>query len=128
MITGHDIHKYLGIGSKQDSFGVYIGFQQIGDARSVTKIGRSKNAQAIQRGRAQGGAEWWFTAYFELPNNAATHQIEKLAKCKFKEWHVAGPQRQTELYDIDPNKAVLMLAELIATNGFSVRNFAKEMA
>jgi len=31
------------------------------------------------------------------------------------------------LYDIDADKAVLMLAELIATNGFSVRNFAQEI-
>jgi len=127
MITGHDIHKYLGIGSKQDSFGVYIGFQQIGDARSVTKIGRSKNAQAIQRGRAQGGAEWWFTAYFELPNNAATHQIEKLAKCKFKEWHVAGPQRQTELYDIDCDLAADMLEAIISDAGYEIFDFAQEI-
>ena len=127
MITGHDIHKILGISSVEDSHGVYVGFQQIGDVRAPTKIGRSKNAQAIQRGRAQGGAEWWFAAYFELPNKAATQLIEKQAKLHFKEWHIKGTQRQTELYDIDADKAVLMLAELIATNGFSVRNFAKEI-
>ena len=127
MITGHDIHKYLGISSVEDSHGVYVGFQQIGIHRAATKIGRSKNAQAIQRGRAQGGAEWWFAAYFELPNKAATQLIERQVKTVFKEWHIKGTQRQTELYDIDPNKAVLMLAELIATNGFCIRNFANEI-
>ena len=127
MITGHDIHKYLGISSVEDSHGVYVGFQQIGIHRAATKIGRSKNAQAIQRGRAQGGAEWWFAAYFELPNKAATQLIERQVKTVFKEWHIKGTQRQTELYDIDPNKAVLMLAELITTNGFCIRNFANEV-
>ena len=127
MITGHDIHKILGISSVEDSHGVYVGFQQIGQSRAPTKIGRSKNAQAIQRGRAQGGAEWWFAAYFELPNKAATQLIEKQVKTVFKEWHIKGTQRQTELYDIDAVKAALMLAELIAMNGFSVRNFAQEI-
>ena len=127
MITGHDIHKILGISSVEDSHGVYVGFQQIGQSRAPTKIGRSKNAQAIQRGRAQGGAEWWFAAYFELPNKAATQLIEKQVKTVFKEWHIKGTQRQTELYDIDADKAALMLAELIAMNGFSVRNFAQEI-
>ena len=56
MITGHQIHQYLGLNSKQDSFGVYTGFQEINGHRAETKVGRSKNAQAIQRGRAQGGA------------------------------------------------------------------------
>ena len=127
MITGHDIHKILGISSVEDSHGVYVGFQQIGIHRAATKIGRSKNAQAIQRGRAQGGAEWWFAAYFELPSKAATQLIERQVKTVFKEWHIKGTQRQTELYDIDPNKAVLMLAELITTNGFCIRNFAQEI-
>jgi len=127
MITGHDIHKYLGIGSTQDSFGVYVGFQQIGEARSMTKIGRSKNAQAIQRGRAQGGAEWWFAAYFELPNNAATHQIEKLVKTVFKLLQVAGPQRQTELYDIEPDLAADMLQTIISDAGYETFDFAKEI-
>ena len=127
MITGHDIHKMLGISSVEDSHGVYVGFQQIGNVRAPTKIGRSKNAQAIQRGRAQGGAEWWFAAYFELPNNAATHQIEKLAKCKFKEWHVAGSQRQTELYDIEPDLAADMLQIIISDAGYETFDFAKEI-
>ena len=50
MITGHEIHEYLGIGSKPDSFGVYTGFE-IDGHRAPTKVGRSKNAQAIQRGQ-----------------------------------------------------------------------------
>ena len=127
MVTGHDIHSYLGLRSTDDCYGVYVGFQEINEQLAPTKVGRSKNAQAIQRGRAQGGAEWWFAAYFELPNKAATQLIERQVKTVFKEWHIKGTQRQTELYDIDADKAVLMLAELIATNGFSVRNFAQEI-
>ena len=34
MITGHEIHKYLGIDSKADSFGVYTGFQEIDGHRA----------------------------------------------------------------------------------------------
>ena len=68
MITGHEIHEYLGLTSTQDCYGVYAGFQEIDGHRACTKIGRSKNAQAIQRGRAQGGANWWFESYFSYLN------------------------------------------------------------
>ena len=127
MITGHDIHKYLGISSVEDSHGVYVGFQQIGQSRAPTKIGRSKNAQAIQRGRAQGGAEWWFAAYFELPNKAATQLIEKQVKTVFKEWHIKGTQRQTELYDIDADLAADMLEAIISDAGYEIFDFAHEI-
>ena len=54
MVTGHDIHSYLGLRSTDDCYGVYVGFQEINEQLAPTKVGRSKNAQAIQRGRAQG--------------------------------------------------------------------------
>ena len=80
MITGHEIHEYLGLTSTQDCHGVYAGFQEIDRHHAPTKIGRSKNAQAIQRGRAQGGANWWFVSYFLLPDKKSTQLVEKKIK------------------------------------------------
>jgi hypothetical protein len=38
MITGHDIHKYLGLNSTQDSLGVYVGYQEIDGTTAPTKV------------------------------------------------------------------------------------------
>ena len=75
MVTGHDIHSYLGLRSTDDCYGVYVGFQEINEQLAPTKVGRSKNAQAIQRGRAQGGANWWFVAYYIFANETRSHNI-----------------------------------------------------
>ena len=110
MVTGHDIYKHLGLSSTEDLCGVYIGWQQIGKKQAPLKIGRSKNAQAIQRGRAQGGAEWWFGAYFLLPDNDATRIVERQMKYTFKEYNIKGTQRQTELYSLEAGQAKLEIA------------------
>ena len=99
MVTGHDIHHYLGLRSTDDCYGVYVGFQEINEQLAPTKVGRSKNAQAIQRGRAQGGANWWFVAYYQLPTNADTHLVEREWKQQMQSQRIKlTTQRQTELY------------------------------
>ena len=128
MITGHEIHEYLDIGSKDDSCGVYVGFQEINSYRAATKVGRSKNAQAIQRGRAQGGANWWFTAYFSLPDVDATHKVEREWKKLMKSQRIEKTaQRQTELYYLSTKDAGKELEQIVRRQGYEVRDLEKEI-
>ena len=128
MITGHEIHKYLGIDSKADSFGVYTGFQEIDGHRAPTKVGRSKNAQAIQRGRAQGGANWWFASYFLLPNNLATREVEKTWKKQMRSQNIENClQKQTELYYFSAEDAADELEGVVRSCGFEVRDLVEEI-
>ena len=83
MITGHRIHEYLGIKSDGESPGVYVGFQEIDGLHAKTKIGRTFKAQPLQRGRAQGGANWWFYSYFLLPTNEDTRKVDRVMKKQF---------------------------------------------
>ena len=128
MITGHEIHKYLGIGSKDDSCGVYVGFQEIDGHQAATKVGRSKNAQAIQRGRAQGGANWWFTTYFLLPDVDATHKVEREWKELMKSQRIEKTaQRQTELYYLSAKDAANELEQIVRRQGYEVRDLVEEI-
>ena len=128
MITGHDIHNYLGINSKQDSLGVYVGFQEINEIMAPTKVGRSKNAQAIQRGRAQGGANWWFVAYFMLPTLEDIKRVELEWKRQMKSQNIEKTlQRQTELYYLSPDDAADELEDLIRSLGYEVRDLVEEI-
>ena len=128
MITGHQIHQYLGLNSTQDSFGVYTGFQEINGHRAETKVGRSKNAQAIQRGRAQGGANWWFASYFLLPDNSATREVEKTWKKQMKSQNIENClQKQTELYYFSAEDAANELEGVVRSCGFEVRDLVEEI-
>jgi hypothetical protein len=128
MITGHEIHEYLGLNSKQDSHGVYAGFQEIDKHRAHTKIGRSKNAQAIQRGRAQGGANWWFISYFMLPDKESTHIVEKKIKETLRSQNIEkATQRQTELYYLSPEDASDEIEQIIRHLGYEVRDLVSEI-
>ena len=128
MITGHEIHEYLGLGAKDDSCGVYVGFQEIGGHRASTKVGRSKNAQAIQRGRAQGGANWWFTAYYSLPDVYATHIVEREWKWLMKSQRIEKTiQRQTELYNLTTTDAADKLKQIVRGQGYAVKDLVEEI-
>ena len=128
MITGHDIHKYLGLNATQDSLGVYVGYQEIDGTTAPTKVGRSKNAQAVQRLRAQGGANWWFVAYFILPTLEATYLVEKAWKSQMKSKNIAkGLQRQTELYDLSPEDAADEMEGLLRSMGYEIRDLVDEI-
>ena len=128
MITGHEIHEYLGLNSKQDCYGVYAGFQEIDGHQAQTKIGRSKNAQAIQRGRAQGGANWWFDSYFMLPTNIDTYIVEKEIKRTLDSQHIEKTaQRQTELYYLSPEDASNEIEGILRDLGYEVRDLVEEI-
>lgn len=128
MITGNEIHTYLGLRSTDDSCGVYVGWQQIGEARAQTKIGRSKNAQAIQRGRQQGGANWWFAGYFLLPDLAATRHAEReIAKALKLHRIKKTVQRQTELYSLNPDEACAQVESVLRSLGYEIRDVVDEI-
>jgi len=128
MITGHDIHKYLGFNSKQACFGVYTGFQEINGYHAPTKVGRSSNALAIQRGRSQGGANWWYSSYFLLPNRPSTYFIEKEWAKQMSTQRIENcAQRQTELYYLSPEDAADELESIIRSCGFDVRDIVEEI-
>ena len=121
MITGHDIYAHLGLRSTEDCYGVYVGVQEINEQLAPTKVGRSKNALAIQRGRAQGGANWWFCAYFQLPTNADTHLVERAWNQQMKSQRIKDTdQRQTELYYLSPSDAVDELEALVRSMGYGI--------
>lgn len=128
MITGKRIHKYLGISSDDDSLGVYVGFQEIDGLHAKTKIGRSKNAAAIQRGRQQGGANWWFYSYFLLPTLEDTRKVDRVMKKQFKPHNCKKTeQNQTELYYWSPEQATNELEDLLRSMGYEIRDLVEEI-
>ena len=129
MLTGKEIHKYLGIRSDGESPGVYVGFQEIDGHRARTKIGRSFKAQPIQRGRQQGGANWWFYSYFLLPSNEDTRKVDRIMKKQFKPQNIENTeQNQTELYYWSPEEATNELEDLLRSLGYEIRNLVEEIA
>ena len=128
MITGHDIHKYLDFNSKQTCFGVYTGFQEINGYRAPTKVGRSSNALAIQRARSQGGANWWFTSYFILPNRPSTYFVEKEWGKQMSSQRLENClQKQTELYYFSAEDAADELEGVVTSCGFEIRDIVEEI-
>ena len=128
MITGHDIYSYLNLRSIDDCYGVYVGVQEINEQLAPTKVGRSKNALAIQRGRAQGGANWWFCAYFQLPTNEDTYLVEREWRHQMSAIRITKtPQRQRELYYFSPTEAVDELEQLIQSMGYEVNDLVDEI-
>lgn len=128
MVTGSEIHKHLGLRSKDDCYGVYVGTQEIRGTYASTKIGRSRNAWAIQRGRAQGGANWWFHSYFQLPNYEATRIVDAEMKRTFESQRIdKAEQGQTELYMLSLDDASSELEALLRSMGFEIRELVDEI-
>ena len=138
MITGYEIWDYckqlnilvphLSRGSwKLGTVGVYTGFQEIKGHRAPTKVGKTVDTGAINRGRAQGGANWWFASYFLLPNKESSVLIEREWKRLMKSQNVEGEQRQTELYYLSPWDAADELEGVIRSNGLEVRDLVEEI-
>ena len=133
MITGHEIHEYLGLSSTQDCHGVYAGFQEIDGHQAQTKIGRSKNAQAIQRGRAQGGANWWFDSCFHTIILCCLLRririiVEKAIRRTLDSQHIEKTaQRQTELYYLSPKDASNEIEGILRDLGYEVRDLVEEI-
>lgn len=96
-----------------ETFGIYVGFQEISGTIGPTKIGRTINVKAIQRGRAQGGANWWFYSFWSLPDRQETYAIEKVIKKQLAEYRFVGEQNQQELYNLCPSKATALVSKVI---------------
>jgi hypothetical protein len=90
---------------KRDSetFGIYMGVQEIKGTYADIKVGRTVNVKAIQRGRSQGGANWWFLYFWPLKDKEATHKAEAALKPLLEQFKVKGTQGtgQTEIYSSD---------------------------
>lgn len=113
MLTGYDIYQHLNLKSTDSLYGVYIGQQEIDGTWGPLKIGRCSNAHALQRGRCQGGANWWFLSYYVVPNLEVTWAVEGDAKEILHRYKIDAPQRQRELYDIPTLQARLILENLV---------------
>ena len=107
-----DIEILLGASDSQ-TFGVYIGYQAIGTCIGPTKIGRTVNVKAIERGRSQGGADWWFHSFWPLSDRALTYKIEALVKKTLSEYRTKGGQSQTELYSLSLAEAETRVSQLL---------------
>jgi len=107
-----DIEAVLGVSDSQ-TFGIYIGYQAIGTCIGPTKIGRTVNVKAIERGRSQGGADWWFHSFWPLSDRAETYKIESLVKKTLSEYKTKGGQSQTELYALTLAEAETRVSQLL---------------
>lgn len=123
MITGKAIHDFYDISySDSTTFGIYAGFQEIDSVRSKIKIGRCNNAAAIQRGRSQGGANWWFVSFYPMPSNASTYIASKAIKEALSIYRIPGEQGQTEIYNITETKLDALILPLLDELGYSSTN------
>ena len=133
MITGYDIHHYLGIGEVSCP-GFYVGFNEINGVRAPTKTGVSANARAVQRGRAQGGANWWFESYFMLPSNVDTKEVKKEWTRQMKSQNIKVKKdyiwsyAPVELYQLSPRDATNELEALLISMDYETRDIVKEIS
>lgn len=112
MFNAIDVETQI---NKRDSetFGIYVGCQEISNVLGPTKVGRTVNVKAIQRGRAQGGANWWFYAWWSVNDRQETYSLEKQAKKALKEYSVKGLQGQKELYSLSLAETVAILEKVL---------------
>ena len=126
-VTGHEIYKHLGLKQNDHLNGVYACWQQIEQTKAPIKIGRSVNPVAIQRGRSQGGADWYFGCYYVLPNRQATQDVERELKRKLSKFNKAGTQRQTELYTFGMPRAISQIEATLNEMQMPIRNIVLEL-
>jgi len=120
--TGHDIYALLNLKSTDSLYGVYAGWQQIGGTKAPTKLGRCKNPVALQRGRSQGGADWWFGCYYLLESNELTRTVERALKRALHNQRKAGTQRQTELYSFGMPRAISSIESILQKHNLPIDN------
>jgi len=107
-----DIETVLGSSDSQ-TFGIYIGYQAIGSCIGPTKIGRTVNVKAIERGRSQGGADWWFHSFWPLSDRSETYKVESAIKKELIQYKTKGGQSQTELYALTLAEAETRVSQLL---------------
>ena len=128
MITGYDIYKYFNLKSTDHLYGVYVGVQEIRKIYAPIKIGRCSNPHALQRGRSQGGANWWFITYYLLDNNDQTWEVERALKPALKEYSIKALQRQRELYSLTPQQAAFYIESTLIQLSLPVQNIVDLMS
>jgi len=112
QFSAHHIEQLLGL-KDSETYGIYIGYQQIRDCIGPTKIGRTINVRALQRGRSQGGAAWWFHSFWVVPDREQTYVIEKTLKKCLTDYSITGSQNQKELYSLSLEEAEAKISELL---------------
>ena len=128
MITGKQIHDYYDLGySDSKTYAIYAGFQEISGTRSHIKLGRCNNAAALQRGRAQGGANWWFIGFYPMSTNASTYIASKHIKESLAKSRIPGAQGQTELYNIKESEIDSIIIPLLQELGYSSTNIVADI-
>lgn len=88
----------LSSATQSQAYGVYLGVSEIDGHLSAAKVGRCINVRALQRGRNQGGANWWFIGFWPLQCKEETHEVEAELKAALKAYRTPGRQGQRELY------------------------------
>ena len=99
--------------TQSNTFGIYVGYQQIGTTQGPTKVGRTVNVSAIARGRSQGGADWWFHSFWLLQDRAQTYETERQVKRLLYNYKLVGTQTQQELYSLTPLEAEAMISTIL---------------
>jgi hypothetical protein len=112
QFSASDIEKILGV-RDSETFGIYVGYQQIQNCIGPTKIGRTINVRALQRGRSQGGADWWFHSFWRVTDREQTYLVEKTLKKQLLGYSIAGNQNQKELYALELEEAESKISEIL---------------
>ena len=110
-----ELEKLLG-SRDSETYGIYIGFQQIADCIGPTKIGRTINVRALQRGRSQGGADWWFYAFWPLRSREETYSVEAELKKSLIAYKSKGNQNQQELYALSLDAAEALVSKTLGVS------------
>jgi hypothetical protein len=115
MYSAKQIEAAISCKHESEVFGIYVGFQAIGSVRGPTKIGRTINVRALQRGRNQGGADWWFAAFWPLGSRADTYTVEATIKKALANHKTKGSQGQQELYDLSTEAAIELITAILGS-------------
>lgn len=113
--SASDIESALHLNSATQSqaYGVYLGVSEINGHLSPAKVGRTINVRALQRGRNQGGANWWFIGFWPLRSKEETHEIEAQLKASLKAYRTPGRQGQRELYGYDHHRIFTEMCDML---------------
>lgn len=113
MKTGYQLYQDRLLKSRDSLHAVYVGVNEIDGHLGWTKLGRTSNPYALQRGRNQGGANWWFCALWECSSRAQSWTLERSCHACVSQHRIVGPQRQRELYDVPPHALIEMLQPVL---------------
>lgn len=110
-----DIEAALQLTSSTQSqaYGVYLGVSEINGHLSAAKVGRTINVRALQRGRNQGGANWWFIGFWPLRSKEETYEVERELKLALKAHKTPGRQGQRELYGMHHQRIYDELCDIL---------------